>query len=234
MYKKKFMVYFKNKKYILGGTPIVIDTTKSNTVPAIAAVVEKTSLVGEKINPSNNSNNSVQDKPTNSLNSQPVVKLVKLPATSIITTPTENVSNQEQIIEKAKQEAYVMQRVSELQRDGLWSEKRLPKVQEPQRPKVHWDYLLEEMVWLSTDFAQERKWKKSAAKKCARMVQKYFQEKAVQAQKAEKSEELRLKKIAGFIAKEIKAFWADVEKVSNKLLLNVPHTLSRQFQQYLG
>lgn len=127
-----------------------------------------------------------------------------------------------------------MQRIAELQREGLWSERRLPKVQEPARPKAHWDYLLEEMVWLSTDFAQERKWKKSAAKKCARMVQKYFQEKAIQAQKAEKLEELRLKKIAGFIAKEIKTFWTNVEKVIIILLfifhkLLIPHTISRQF-----
>lgn len=63
-----------------------------------------------------------------------------------------------------------MQRISELQREGLWTERRLPKQQEPQRPKAHWDYLLEEMVWLAADFAQERKWKKAAAKKCARMV----------------------------------------------------------------
>lgn len=63
------------------------------------------------------------------------------------------------------QEAYVMQRISELQREGLWSEKRLPKVQEPPRVKAHWDYLIEEMIWLAADFAQERKWKKAAAKK---------------------------------------------------------------------
>lgn len=110
-----------------------------------------------------------------------------------------------------------MQRIAELQREGLWSERRLPKVQEPTRTKAHWDYLLEEMVWLAADFAQERKWKKAAAKKCARMVQKYFQEKAIQAQKAEKSQELRMKKIASLVAKEIKTFWANVEKVSKKL-----------------
>ncbi|PSN31348.1 hypothetical protein C0J52_18960 [Blattella germanica] len=111
------------------------------------------------------------------------------------------------------EEAYVMQRISELQREGLWSEKRLPKVQEPSRSKAHWDYLLEEMIWLAADFAQERKWKKAAAKKCARNVQKHFQEKAIQAQKAEKVQELRLKKIAGFIAKEVKTFWSNVEKL---------------------
>ncbi|XP_034182155.2 domino helicase isoform X2 [Osmia lignaria lignaria] len=150
--------------------------------------------------------------PPTTTSSQPVIKVVKFSGSNAI-SPCDITNNQEQIVEKAKQEAYVMQRIAELQREGLWSERRLPKVQEPPRTKAHWDYLLEEMVWLAADFAQERKWKKAAAKKCARMVQKYFQEKAIQAQKAEKSQELRLKKIASFIAKEIKTFWANVEKL---------------------
>lgn len=122
-------------------------------------------------------------------------------------------NNQEQIVEKAKQEAYVVQRISDLQKEGLWSEKRLPKVQELTRPKVHWDFLLEEMVWLAADFAQERKWKKAAAKKCARMVQKYFQDKALAAQKAERAQEQHIRRIAAFCAKEIKTFWSNVEKL---------------------
>lgn len=103
--------------------------------------------------------------------------------------PPTTVMTPEQIVEKAKQvcdyikfplnfdeiliqsnvkqiqEAHVVQRIAELQRDGLWSEKRLPKVAEPPRAKSHWDYLLEEMVWLAADFAQERKWKKNSARK---------------------------------------------------------------------
>jgi len=114
---------------------------------------------------------------------------------------------------KAKQEVYVMQRITELQREGLWTERRLPKLQEPSRPKAHWDYLLEEMVWLAADFAQERKWKKNAAKKCAKMVQKYFQDKATAAQRAEKAQELQLKRVASFIAREVKSFWSNVEKL---------------------
>ncbi|XP_002138575.3 helicase domino isoform X1 [Drosophila pseudoobscura] len=114
---------------------------------------------------------------------------------------------------KAKQEVYVMQRISELQREGLWTERRLPKLQEPSRPKAHWDYLLDEMAWLAADFAQERKWKKNAAKKCAKMVQKYFQEKANAAQRAEKAQELHLKRVASFIAREVKCFWSNVEKL---------------------
>ncbi|RZB39782.1 helicase domino, partial [Asbolus verrucosus] len=134
---------------------------------------------------------------------------------SRVKTPTnhQSVSNQEQIVEKAKQEAYVVQRITDLQKEGLWSEKRLPKVQEMHRAKAHWDFLLEEMVWLAADFAQERKWKKAAAKKCARMVQKYFQDKALAAQRAEKAQEQHLRRIASFCAKEIRNFWNNVEKL---------------------
>lgn len=58
-----------------------------------------------------------------------------------------------------------MQQVAELRKKGLWSARRLPKVQEPVRTKAHWDYLLEEMQWLAADFAQERKWKKAGCRK---------------------------------------------------------------------
>ncbi len=73
--------------------------------------------------------------------------------------------SQEAIVERAKQEAQVMQRIGELRKEGLWSSRRLPKVQEPPRQKGHWDYLLEEMQWLAADFTQERKWKKAGARK---------------------------------------------------------------------
>lgn len=58
-----------------------------------------------------------------------------------------------------------MQRIGELRRQGMWSARRLPKIQEPPRCKSHWDYVLDEMQWLAVDFAQERRWKMAAAKK---------------------------------------------------------------------
>jgi E1A-binding protein p400 len=63
------------------------------------------------------------------------------------------------------QEAQVLQRIAELRKQGMWSLKRLPKVQESSRCKAHWDYVLEEMQWLAADFAQERKWKRAGARK---------------------------------------------------------------------
>lgn len=57
-----------------------------------------------------------------------------------------------------------MQRIADLRKQGLWSLKQLPKVQEPSRNKSQWDYLLEEMQWMAVDFAQERRWKIACAK----------------------------------------------------------------------
>ncbi|CAL8084425.1 unnamed protein product [Orchesella dallaii] len=115
--------------------------------------------------------------------------------------------------EKMKAEASVVQRIAELQKDGMWWEKRLPKVYEPPKAKAHWDYLLEEMTWMAADFANERKWKRNAAKRCARMIEKYFHDKELKRQKAEKEEEVRKRKTAGNIAKLVRQFWSNVQTV---------------------
>ena len=74
-------------------------------------------------------------------------------------------SSHEDIVMRARHEAEVMKAISELRKEGLWSASRLPKVKEPARKKTHWDYLLEEMQWLATDFANEKRWQINAAKK---------------------------------------------------------------------
>lgn len=74
-------------------------------------------------------------------------------------------TSHEDIVMKARHEAEVMKAISELRKEGMWSASRLPKVQEPAKIKSHWDYLLEEMQWLATDFHNERRWKINAAKK---------------------------------------------------------------------
>ncbi|XP_070494153.1 helicase domino isoform X2 [Chironomus tepperi] len=178
----------------VGSTPIAISTQ----LPAAVAQLSKkggTPLVPERRSIVIGSTNATTSNHTTSISS-PSINSTE-PAVSV----------------KAKEEAYVLQRVQELKREGLWMGTRLPKLAEPQRIKTHWDFLLEEMQWLAADFANERKWKKSAARKCARMVQNYFKEKEMAVQKAEKAQEQNLKRIAAFIAKEIKTFWANVEKV---------------------
>ena len=90
---------------------------------------------------------------------------------SVVNVETEK---HQSIAERARHEAQILQRINLLRKEGLWSIKRLPKLVEPQRAKTHWDYLLDEMVWMSSDFQQERKWKKNASKKIALAIQKYF------------------------------------------------------------
>lgn len=143
----------------------------------------------------------------------PSLQQSKVPIISGVYDGTPGVGTQEAIVERAKQEAQVMQRVAELRKEGLWSTRKLPKVQESPRNKGHWDYLLEEMQWLAADFTQERKWKKAAARKVAKMVSKYFQDLEQREIKAEKEEALKLKKIASQLAKQVREFWSNIEKV---------------------
>lgn len=74
-------------------------------------------------------------------------------------------SSQDEIIGQVRHESDIVQRISRLRKNGLWSASRLPKVYEQPRKKSQWDFLLEEMQWLATDFTQEKKWKRSMAKK---------------------------------------------------------------------
>lgn len=46
----------------------------------------------------------------------------------------------------------------------------------PTRQKSHWDYVMEEMRWLATDFVEERKWKVAGCKAISSAVRKYHKE----------------------------------------------------------
>lgn len=117
------------------------------------------------------------------------------------------------MVERAKHEASILQRISVLRKQGLWSIKRLPKLVEPSRPKTHWDYLLDECSWMATDFEQERRWKLAGAKKISQAVQRYFREKQQRADVMEREETRRIKKQCALVAKEVQSFWKQVEKL---------------------
>ncbi|XP_029475223.1 E1A-binding protein p400 isoform X3 [Rhinatrema bivittatum] len=112
-----------------------------------------------------------------------------------------------------EQENQVHQRIAELRKEGLWSLRRLPKLQEASRPKSHWDYLLEEMQWMATDFAQERRWKMASAKKLIRTAVRHCEEKKTSEERAEKEEQSKLRRIAASAAREIEYFWCNIEQV---------------------
>ena len=66
---------------------------------------------------------------------------------------------------------------------------------------------------MSTDFQQERKWKKNACKKLSLAIQKYFKEKELKTEQVEKEEAKRMRKQANQVARDIMQFWRNVEKI---------------------
>ncbi|KAM7270265.1 hypothetical protein ACFE04_029479 [Oxalis oulophora] len=91
--------------------------------------------------------------------------------------------------------------------------KALEAPREPCRPKTHWDYVLEEMVWLSKDFESERKWRLTQAKKVALKASKGMMDQATRGERKLKEEEQRLRKVALNISKDVKKFWIKIEKL---------------------
>ncbi|XP_076901176.1 protein PHOTOPERIOD-INDEPENDENT EARLY FLOWERING 1-like [Bidens hawaiensis] len=92
-------------------------------------------------------------------------------------------------------------------------QKALEAPKEPQRPRTHWDHLIEEMVWLSKDFESERKFKLALAKKIAIRASKGMVDQATRGERKVKEEELRMKKVALNISKDVKKFWTKIEKL---------------------
>ncbi len=137
--------------------------------------------------------------------------ILKLDKTSIFNKPEESNGD---ILAKAAKDAEILQKVTQLQREGLWSSKRLLKQPEPPRHKVHWDSLLAEMVWLANDFIQARKLKTRVARKLSSQVHKYHEAIRTKEERQVKEEELRLRKMAKSVATEVKRFWAQIDKLA--------------------
>lgn len=64
-------------------------------------------------------------------------------------------------------------RIEELKRAGKWGPRQPKRFQDPVRRKTHWDHVLDEMEWMSTDFREERKFKQAMACEMAFAVLEY-------------------------------------------------------------
>ncbi|XP_032864055.2 E1A-binding protein p400-like [Tyto alba] len=112
-----------------------------------------------------------------------------------------------------QQENEILQRITALRKEGLWSLKRLPKLQETPRHKSHHDYLLEEMQWMATDFVQERRWKMITAKRLILSVACHHNDMILHKETCKKREEKKLRAVAAFTAREIEHFWSTIKQV---------------------
>ncbi|XP_014816536.1 PREDICTED: E1A-binding protein p400-like [Calidris pugnax] len=112
-----------------------------------------------------------------------------------------------------QQENEILQQITALRKEGLWSLKRLPKLQEAPRHKSHHDYLLEEMQWMATDFVQERRWKMITAKRLILSVARHHEDMILHEETCKKREEKKLRAVAAFTAREIEHFWSTIKQV---------------------
>lgn len=90
---------------------------------------------------------------------------------------------------------------------SITRKRQLPRLSMPLRQKSHWDYLLEEMKWMATDFAQERNWK--------RVMQFHLAKDVIVAQNAERvRQEKEHRQVAREIALQVSAFWHTMERIA--------------------
>ena len=128
---------------------------------------EKPAMASEKSSVKTRQSTVVVNLPT-SVGQDPVRRSLRIDQAGLHhQTSTMTVASQ-----SGRQEANTLARVRQLQKEGLWSDKKaLQKVSVvPTRTKTHWDFVLEEMTWLSSVFQQEMKVKKLTSRKCAKMV----------------------------------------------------------------
>ncbi|KIW42264.1 uncharacterized protein PV06_05828 [Exophiala oligosperma] len=64
-------------------------------------------------------------------------------------------------------ECRILKRLYQLQEKQRWALRQYKRADEAPRPTSHWDYFLDHMKWMRTDFKEERKWKLAAARSLA-------------------------------------------------------------------
>uniref|UniRef100_A0A0K0G120 E1A-binding protein p400 (inferred by orthology to a human protein) n=1 Tax=Strongyloides venezuelensis TaxID=75913 RepID=A0A0K0G120_STRVS len=116
-------------------------------------------------------------------------------------------------VEIVKSESSIYKRVKQLKEQGLWSQARLPQVEEPKPQIIHWDFLLEEMAWMWSDFVRERKMKKQNRKNISRAIKKLQSKIEGKDEEDEKAQRIRAEKMANRVAKEIRKFWEGAAKL---------------------
>jgi len=85
----------------------------------------------------------------------------------------------------------------------------------PYTPKTdtHWDFMLKEMMWLAADFAAERKRQLATGKKVASAVKQFHKTKETRRVRELAEAELKRRRLAGRIGREVKGWWTKIERV---------------------
>ncbi|VDN04970.1 unnamed protein product [Thelazia callipaeda] len=153
-----------------------------------------------------------------------------IPSATAQSTPrSSSVTGVESSVERvARQEAQVLARIAELRRQGLWTASRLPMIEMPPRNKTHWDYLLEEMRWMSMDFRQERTFKRQAARKFSFQIARILRDREQEKKRSEQRALKEARRICALIAKMVRDFWQNVDKVVDMHAQEIIESMKRK------
>jgi hypothetical protein len=89
----------------------------------------------------------------------------------------------------------------------------LPVLPEPKQPKLHQDFMMEEMQWLAKEFSRERRWKVNQSRRFAGLAKRSNLDVESRAAAREKAELLKLRRRAKWIAGEVGKFWQKVRHI---------------------
>ena len=120
---------------------------------------------------------------------------------------------EEEVLDAARTVREGLQRKLGPKSRTTFSSKPLPAFPEPKRTKAHWDYLMDEMVWLSKEFQKERKWKQSQCRKFARLVERSKLDVESRRIKREEQQKLAIRRKASDLSKMVMTWWSKVERV---------------------
>lgn len=131
-----------------------------------------------------------------------------LPTMALVTEPlpSEKLIHEQSIIIRAQA---ITRKNAELARE------RLPKQPEAQRNKTWRDYFLDEVVWMATDFREERKWKLQIARKLAKSVAVHHQQKANRLARARLDQHHRTVRLANAVARDVRKFWSQIREIAD-------------------
>lgn len=137
-----------------------------------------------------------------------------LPTLALITEPppSEKLIREQSIIIRAQA---ITRKNAELARE------RLPKQPEAQRNKTWRDYFLDEVIWMATDFREERKWKIQIARKTVKLAAQRHQQKANRLARAQLDQHHRTVRLANTVARDVRKFWSQIREIADFRLSRV-------------
>ena len=107
---------------------------------------------------------------------------------SLLASANKSVSTADCMVDyKENKNCRTLKRIYQLQNANRWPLRQMERSAEPPRQTSQWDFMLDHVKWLRTDFREERKWKLAAAKALADWCAEYV------ASDSEKQKAMRVK-----------------------------------------